>query len=243
MILLAVVIAFVLGLSSLVAALFLARWWTRGTDKLAWLQRLAGEVPWAPLQHRYMRAHSGDQTKMGQQPTHELYMVPRQEIAECGLKCPKCLTEVAARGDFSAVVRAFVDGQENEVIKCRGSIPLPSGRDADCPAWLVASPNTEHGDEQIEGDPPEFYRFSRITLQQAMREQYGMDVTFDLPPDGSGGLSVKAESRPSGVVPVDPTITTVLASPPGTVTEPPPSATAETALLPTITEPAKPKEP
>lgn len=237
MILLIILATIVGTLAALASGLLAVRWWTRGTDKLAWLQRLAGEVPWAAPQDRHMRAHSST----GLQPSHEIYMVPRQEIAEAGLKCPKCQTEVAARGNFSAVVRAFVDGQENEMIKCRGHIPLPSGRDVDCPAWLAASPNTEHGDEQIAGNPPEFYRFSRITMQQAMREQYGMDVNFDLPPDGSGGLSVKPESRPAGVVPVDPTITKMLVSEPGTVKEPPPaSATDETALLPVINPPKEP---
>jgi hypothetical protein len=181
-----------------------------------------------------------------------VYYVARQDIAESGLKCPRCQTEVARRADFSQVVRVFINGQENEVVKCRGSIPLPSGRDIDCPAWLAASPNTEHGDELLVGsvddtgtyasdptavDPPEFYQFTRIPMQQAMREQYGMDVDWTVPPGGAGGLSVRRSARPLEVVPVDPTIQQVLTNPPGTV---PASATAETALLPAIPPPSPP---
>jgi hypothetical protein len=247
------VLAFVAGLVAFVGVLFLARWWTRGTDKLAWLQRLAGEVPWAAEHDRHMRVN-GEGTG---QNSHEVCYVNRQDIAESGLKCPRCQTEVARRADFTNVVRVFINGQENEVIKCRGSIPLPAGRDADCPVWLVASPNTEHGDELLVGDvdekgvytsnpnkpdPPEFYRFTRITMQQAMREQYGMDVDWDVPTSGAGGLSVKNAKRPIGVVEVDPTIAQMLTSAPGTVQEPPASATADTALLPTI-KPPDVKEP
>jgi hypothetical protein len=247
-------LVFIAGLASVFAALGIARWWTRGTDKLAWLQRLAGEVPWAPEHDRHMW-HNGDGKG---QNSHEVCYVARQDIAESGLKCPRCQTEAARRADFSQVVRVFINGQENEVIKCRGSIPLPSGRDVDCPAWLAASPNTEHGDELLVGDvdeagkytpdptavdPPEFYRFTRITMQQAMREQYGSDVDWTVPPGGAGGLSVRRAARPLGVVPVDPTIQQVLTSPPGTVTEPPASSTAETALLPALPPPSPPKDP
>ena len=105
--------------------------------------------------------------------THEVYMVPRQEIAECGLKCPKCQTEAVPRADFSKIVRVFIDGQENEVVKCPGIWETAEGRQVSCPAWLAASPNTEHGDDLIEGDPLSFYQFTRITQQQALKEKYG----------------------------------------------------------------------
>jgi|GEM_PF-4386405 hypothetical protein len=193
------VLSFVGGIAAFLGALWAIRWWTRGTDQFAWLQRIAGEVPWAPPHDRHMRVHG----EGAGGNSHEVYCVPRQEIAECGLKCPKCQAEVAPRADFSKIVRVFIDGQENEVIKCPGVVEMHDGRQAQCPAWLAASPNTEHGDDLIVGDPLSFYQFSRISQQQALREKYGMDVAFELPPDGAGGLVVKAASRPAGVVPVD----------------------------------------
>jgi hypothetical protein len=201
------ILSFVGGIAAFLGVLWGARWWTRGTDKMAWLQRLAGEVPWAPLQDRHMRVHGNGPGAN----THEVYMVPRQEIAECGLKCPKCQTEAVPRADFSKIVRVFIDGQENEVVKCPGIWETAEGRQVSCPAWLAASPNTEHGDDLIEGDPLSFYQFTRITQQQALKEKYGMDVDFEVPPNGTGGLVVKAASRPSGVVPPDPAIEQMLA--------------------------------
>jgi hypothetical protein len=159
-----------------------------------WLLRALGEVPWAPGLARHMRAVP---SAMGTQASHEVYFVPRQEIAECGLACPKCSQEVAERGDFSRIMRAHVDGQVGEVIKCQGLFDLGDGtKPVPCPAWLAASPNTEHGDDLIEGDPPEFYLFSRITVAQALREQYGMEIASDI-----SGLHAAPDARPEGSVP------------------------------------------
>jgi hypothetical protein len=158
-----------------------------------WILRALGETPWAAGLGRHMRAVPN----AGLQPTHEVYFVARQDIAECGLACPKCTTEIAERGDFNRVVRSVVDGNVNEVIKCVGLIDMNDGtKPVPCPAWVAASPNTEHGDELIEGDPPEFYKFSRITAEQALRERYGMEITAD-------GVGVKADpkARPEGAAP------------------------------------------
>lgn len=226
-----------------------------------WLLRALGEVPWAPGLARHMRAVGNEHL----QPTHEVYFVNRQEIAECGVACPKCTTEVAERGDFSRVMRAMVDGQENEVVKCQGVIDLGDGsKPRPCPAWLAASPNTEHGDHLTEGDPLEFYVFSRITAEQAMREKYGMDIK-----PGIDGLAVDPQARPEGSVPHDdviigafvppsPAAETLspvgVAIPADTVTSPPPvlqstatyidrskpnPADAETRQLPAIQPPPK----
>jgi len=158
-----------------------------------WLIRLGGGVPWAPGLARVMTAVSSDKSV---QNSHEVYFVPRQEIAECGLACPKCSHEVAQCGDFTEVVRAIVDGQENEVIKCRGLIDVGDGRKpVPCPAWLAAAPNTEHGDDLIEGDPPEFYQFTRITQAQALREKYGIEIS-----QGIDSLVADPKQRPEGAI-------------------------------------------
>ncbi len=154
-------------------------------------------------------------------------------------------------------MRSIIDGQENECIKCLGLIDLNDGqKPAPCPAWLAASPNTEHGDDLIDGDPPEFYVFSRITQAQALREKYGMEIsTSDV------GLMADPKARPSGAIPgeniLDGVIvpfaeaveqaqqakTTDIAV--GLASKPPRPAVSfseeETRILPTITDP--PKEP
>ncbi len=185
-------LTFIGGIALVVLALSLKNW--RRFYLPNWLLRALGETPWAPGLARHMRAVSNSSL----QPTHEVYFVPRQEIAECGLKCTKCGGDVAERGDFSQVLRSMVDGQENEVIKCRNMVDFGDGRPpVQCLAWLAASPNTEHGDELIEGDPPEFYRFNRITTAQALREKYGVDVSAD----AEGGIMAGAGARPEGAVP------------------------------------------
>ena len=218
-----------------------------------WLLRALGEVPWAPGLARHMRAVGNEHV----QPTHEVYFVARQEIAECGLACTKCGTEVAERGDFSRVVRAVVDGQENEVVKCQGLIDLGDGsKPRPCPAWLAASPNTEHGDNLIDGDPPEFYVFNRITPEQALREKYGIDVKA-----GVEGLAVDPAARPEGSTPNEDVIIGAFVPPgPGAETASPIGVTipadaviipplrphpseAETRQLPAIQFPIPPKEP
>jgi len=159
----------------------------------AWLQRALGETPWAPGIARHMRAVPNG----GLQPTHEVFFVPRQDIAECGLLCPKCGTDAAERGDFSRVLRSYVDGQPNEVLKCTGLIDPGDGtKPVPCPAWLAASPNTEHGDDLIEGDPVEFYMFSRISTQQMLREKYGLEIGAD-----DAGLLADPKARPEGAIP------------------------------------------
>lgn len=186
------ILTFVGGIALVLLALSLKNW--RSFYLPNWVLRALGEVPWAPGVAKHMRAIPNGAL----QPTHEVYFVPRQEIAECGLKCSKCGGDVAERGDFSQVVRSIIDGQENEVIRCKNMVDLGDGRPpVPCVAWLAASPNTEHGDQLIEGDPPEFYRFSRITTSQALREKYGVDISDD----GEGGVAASAGERPEGAVP------------------------------------------
>ncbi len=183
--------AFVAGIGIMLLALSLKNY--RQFYLPNWLLRMVGETPWAPGVARHMRAVPSGAL----QPTHQVYFVNRQDIAECGLSCPKCATDVAERGDFSRVVRSVIDGQVNECIKCVGLIDMNDGqKPIQCPAWLAASPNTEHGDDLIEGDPPEFYVFTRIAQAQALREKYGMEISAD-----DVSLMAEPRARPSGSIP------------------------------------------
>jgi hypothetical protein len=134
-----------------------------------------------------------------------LMFVSRHDIAECGLTCPRCRTVVAERGDFSGVRRALVNGIENEVLKCPGRVVVDD-MDQPCPEWLAASPDTEHGDHlgpdgNVSVDPihdqPEFYRFKRISPEQALREKYGVDI---VPTEDQIGVQIADDT----VVPAEP---------------------------------------
>ena len=93
---------------------------------------------------------------------HNTHFVSRHDIAECGLTCPACKNTAAQRGDFSGVC---LDQRDNEVIQC-GS----------CGAWLVASPDTEHGDHLLEYDHKLFHRFVRKPIAEVWRDKYGEDI-------------------------------------------------------------------
>ncbi len=173
--------------------------WARfGKRLMLWLGRDPDAVPWARVRSF---------TALGETHGHsDLMFVSRHDIAECGLVCPNCQSIVAERGDFSGVRRALVNGVENEVVKCAGRVTVEGDRDEPCPSWLAASPNTEHGDhldadgkvsEDGSLDTPDFYRFKRITPEQALREKYGFDMTAT--PDGTG-----MQIQDATVVPVDP---------------------------------------
>lgn len=151
-----------------------------------WLCRLMGEVPWARIRNFKVLGDNSDE--------HDLFFVSRHEIAECGLTCPRCKTLVADRGDFSKVERSMVNGEENEVIKCFGMIRTPDDDEGiPCPLWLVASPDTEHGDHlddagEVDGFspcPPSYFRFKRIGAAQALREKYDVDVSASVEQDGT----------------------------------------------------------
>jgi len=95
---------------------------------------------------------------------HNTYFVSRHDLAECGLKCPSCSALPAERGDFAAVRRT----QHGEAVQCS------------CGAWLVASPDTEHGDHLLPYNKALFHRFVRISPEQATRERYGEDMAVGL---------------------------------------------------------------
>lgn len=227
------IIAFLAGIALIVLALSLKNY--RQFYLPNWLLRAIGETPWSPGVARHMRAVPNG----GLQPTHEVYFVPRQDIAECGLRCEKCGTDVAERGDFSRVTRSIVDGQENEVVKCQGLIELQDGqKPRPCPAWLAASPNTEHGDDLIEGDPPEFYKFSRISQAQALREKYGMEISAE-----DEGLMADPKARPEGAIPGENIVEAAVVPPSDTVEQARKAREHltgdETRILPTITDTSK----
>lgn len=143
-----------------------------------WLCRLRGEPPWAKPDHGSIVDGCG--------PDAEWIASSRHDPAEASVSCPMCHTEVAAAGDFRNVRRAIIDGEECEVLKCPGIIQDdPSKKPRPCKVFLVASPDTEHGDHlgpdgqpQVTGDiPPEMYRFKRSTAKQILRERYGADIT------------------------------------------------------------------
>jgi hypothetical protein len=141
-----------------------------------WIARASGEVPWAPI--RYFNA-------VGEEHGNQaILFVSRHDLAECGLVCPRCKAQVAERGDFTSVRKTSINGTENEVIRCPGTIIIEE-LDHPCGLWLAASPDTEHGDHLNDdgtvntdgsNDSPEFFRFKRISAEQALREKYGADV-------------------------------------------------------------------
>ena len=136
-----------------------------------------GGVPWASTKSAKTFGDS--------QGANDIIFVSRHDIAECGITCPMCQTLVADRGDFSGVRRMLINGQENEVVRCTGTRIVELEKEVPCRFWLAASPDTEHGDHlgadgQVvtdgSADEPDFYRFKRITADQALREKWGMDV-------------------------------------------------------------------
>ncbi len=163
-----------------------------------WVARANGEVPWAPI--RYFNA-------VGEEHGHQdIIFVSRHDLAECGLVCPRCKAQVADRADFLNVRRTIINGTENEVIKCPGTIIIDQ-LEHPCGLWLAASPDTEHGDHLNDdgtvntdgsNDTPEFFRFKRISVEQAMREKYGLDMVH-----GRMG----PEINPDEVIPVGELVT------------------------------------
>lgn len=93
---------------------------------------------------------------------HNSHFVSRHAIAESGLTCPSCKEVAAQRADFSGV---RVDQRWNEVLQCGA-----------CGAWLIASPDTEHGDHLLEYDQKIFHRFVRKTKAESLKEQYSEEV-------------------------------------------------------------------
>lgn len=167
-------------------------------------QQESGKVPWASI-----RAFSAWGSAAGN-VKHALVGVSRHDIAESGLICPVCHTLAAARGDFSRVRRTIINGDENEVIECFGRREVEDGREVACGTYLAASPDTEHGDHlddkgnvvaQVQQEPPEHFRFVRVTKAQVVREQHGDDVMVAVDADGEEALVVSEDQRPTERIP------------------------------------------
>jgi hypothetical protein len=186
-----------------------------------WLLSLTGDVPWATP--RSVKAY-GDSHGI-----HNIWLVSRHDLAECGLTCPCCGALVAEQGDRSLVRRMLVNGRENEVLKCLNSIENEDGSKRVCGAILVASPDTEHGDDQIDGDPDAFYRFVKTTADRVLRDRYGVDATSV---DADGVVTV-GKRPPAPGLPIDAATGKPVASwppPTGRLADP----NAPTDLLPAI---------
>lgn len=116
---------------------------------------------------------------------HNVTFVFRQAIAEGDLVCPKCDELAARRGDFAKVKKSRL----GEAVKCDC-----------CGEILIASANTEHGDDKLFGDDlPETFDFVRIDALTALKEQHGDDIegTID-----NMRVSIKdaAEAEPRKVI-------------------------------------------
>ncbi len=116
--------------------------------------------------------------KGGDHGEHSIEAVSRHSIAETGLVCPRCGTEIGVRGDYDMVRR----GRMGEVIKCIGRRRLQDGVDHTCNTYLVASPDTEHGDHLIWDTTPveertqKFHTFVRISKEDMLKEKLGDDI-------------------------------------------------------------------
>lgn len=131
-----------------------------------WLRNLFGP--------RWLNIPPGDPFTSGEHGTHHFEFVSRHAIAETGLHCPLCRNEVAPLGDYRLVRRSRL----GEVIRCNGTRQV-NDEDVPCPAYLVASPDTEHGDHLIydkASDKSVFMRFVRIKEADAVKLKYGKDV-------------------------------------------------------------------
>lgn len=111
--------------------------------------------------------------------THHFEFVPRQAIAETGLHCPLCKNEVAPLGDYRMVRHCRL----GDVIRCNGTREV-NDEDMPCPAYLVASPNTELGDHLIYDATPKeerlekFCRFTRISVEDTAKLKHGRDAVI-----------------------------------------------------------------
>lgn len=106
--------------------------------------------------------------------------VSRHHIAECDLICPRCGKVAANRGDFSKIeMYRFPSGEKNEGIRCQNMVRIQNVERA-CGFLLLASPDTEHGDDKALDKKiityAECLTFKRIDMAKAIKEKYGEDI-------------------------------------------------------------------
>jgi hypothetical protein len=117
-----------------------------------------------------------------QHGTHNIEFVSRHSIAETGLICQRCRKQTTDRADYSQVATyRFPSGDTNEGVRCTNQRTLGDGTEVFCGCINLASPDTEHGDN-ISMDKgllshEESLRFRRITREQAVRDEFGSDVS------------------------------------------------------------------
>ncbi len=113
---------------------------------------------------------------------HKFEGISRHVIAETGIICPRCLNQVCVRGDYTQVREGKVGATRNEVIVCNNQRQVNDSKQH-CGAILMASPDTEHGDnilwDKVQPKDREalFFRFRRVSEEQALKEKYGFDVS------------------------------------------------------------------
>ncbi len=128
--------------------------------------------------HLWLEVPSGDPfTASTAHGTHHFEFVSRHAIAETGLHCPMCKNEVSPRGDYRLVRQCRL----GDVVRCNGTRQV-NDEDIPCPAYLIASPDTEHGDHLVYDKTPQhkrmekFCRFVRIAEADAAKLRYGADA-------------------------------------------------------------------
>jgi hypothetical protein len=130
---------------------------------------------------------------------HKVEFVSRHSIAETGLTCPVCGTDVAPLGSYIMVQRSRL----GEVVVCNGR-RIIQDTEVPCGMQLCASPDTEHGDHLIYDKVPLFERhnlfhsFVRISKGDAVRLKYGADVKLV---DGQMIVSPAAPTAPKTIWP------------------------------------------
>lgn len=146
------------------------------TRFLCWLRwKLGLRPPWVNLPPL-------DPWSATEHGEHKMDAVSRHAIAETGLICPRCLNEICTQGDYTKVREGKIGKYRNEVVICDGTRHV-NDQKMQCGGILIASPDTEHGDDILWDKVQEkdrealFFRFRRIREEQMIKDKYGLDVT------------------------------------------------------------------
>jgi len=118
---------------------------------------------------------------------HDISFVSRHDIAETGLFCPVCRKQVTNRAEYGKVrTYRFPSGDTNEGIRCENTRVL-NGNEVQCGTILLASPDTEHGDnllmDQGKLSHNDSLCFVRKDRTEALRDQWGEDIEYDGTPN------------------------------------------------------------
>lgn len=134
---------------------------------------------WLFRDRLWLEVPSGDPyTESTAHGTHHFEFVSRHAIAETGLKCPLCHNEVSPLGDYRLVRHCRL----GDVVRCNGTRQV-NDEDLPCPAYLIASPDTEHGDHLVYDTTPlnkrmeKFCRFVKISEADAVKLKNGKDIS------------------------------------------------------------------